>query len=95
MEAGEVAETTGHLNPLSAVERQIVVLAGAGHTNDEIARRLFLSARTVEWSRTKIHRKLRSAEATCGDAPVVAPDPSALPSAAGEACGTDPNEERT
>jgi DNA-binding CsgD family transcriptional regulator len=85
----------GRLSRLSETERQIVFLVRAGHANDEIARRLFLSAKTVEWSRTKIHRKLRAVEATCDDARVAAPDPSALLSAASKACGIDPNEERT
>ena len=52
----------------------------------------FLSAKPLEWRRTKSYRELRAAEAACGDAPVVAPDPSALLSAASD--GADPKEER-
>ena len=107
----------GALARLTQSERRIVGLVVAGRTNDEIAQALFVSAKTVEWSRTKIYRKLRAdgrggnnvieerarhaAEALtldgamCGDAPVAAPDPSALPGAASDARGADPNEERT
>jgi DNA-binding CsgD family transcriptional regulator len=49
----------GHLSRLSETERRIVALVVAGRTNDEVAERLFLSPKTVEWSLTKVYRKLR------------------------------------
>lgn len=44
---------------LSTTERRVVELVVAGCTDDEVARRLFLSLKTVEWSLTKAYRKLR------------------------------------
>jgi DNA-binding CsgD family transcriptional regulator len=49
----------GHLSRLSETERRIVGLVVSGRTNDEVAERLFLSPKTVEWSLTKVYRKLR------------------------------------
>jgi ATP/maltotriose-dependent transcriptional regulator MalT len=43
---------------LSATEERIVELAQSGHTNREIAERLSLSPKTVEWNLSKIYRKL-------------------------------------
>jgi DNA-binding CsgD family transcriptional regulator len=91
----ELQDGDRRLSRLSETERRIVALVRAGHSNDEIAQRLLSSAKTVEWSRTKIDRKLRAAEATCGDGSLAAPDPTALLSAASEARSIDPNEERT
>lgn len=50
---------TAELNRLSETERRIVTLVAVGRTNDEVGERLFLSPKTVEWSLTKIYRKLR------------------------------------
>jgi DNA-binding CsgD family transcriptional regulator len=47
------------LNGLSETERRIVSLVAYGRTNDEVGERLILTPRTVEWSLTKICRKLR------------------------------------
>lgn len=47
------------LNRLSETERRIATLVAAGRTNEEVGERLFLSPKTVEWSLTKIYRKLR------------------------------------
>jgi DNA-binding CsgD family transcriptional regulator len=49
----------GRLSRLSETERRIVGLVVAGRTSDEVAERLFLSPRTVEWCLTKAYRKLR------------------------------------
>jgi DNA-binding CsgD family transcriptional regulator len=49
----------GHLGRLSETERRILGLVVSGRTNDEVAERLFLSPKTVEWSLTKVYRKLR------------------------------------
>jgi DNA-binding NarL/FixJ family response regulator len=46
------------LNRLSETERRIATLVAVGRTNDEVGERLFLSPKTVEWSLTKIFRKL-------------------------------------
>jgi DNA-binding CsgD family transcriptional regulator len=48
-------ETTGEL---TAQEAQVVRLVREGHSNQEIAARLFISPRTVEWHLTKIFGKL-------------------------------------
>ncbi|MFD2467935.1 helix-turn-helix domain-containing protein [Amycolatopsis silviterrae] len=44
---------------LSEAERRVAVLAGAGHTNREIARTLYITVSTVEQHLTKVYRKLR------------------------------------
>jgi DNA-binding NarL/FixJ family response regulator len=46
------------LNRLSETERRIATLVAVGRTNEEVGERLFLSPKTVEWSLTKIFRKL-------------------------------------
>jgi DNA-binding NarL/FixJ family response regulator len=58
-------ETTGgrpptlgpRLRRLSTTERRVAELVVAGLTDDEVAERLFLSAKTVEWNLTKTCRK--------------------------------------
>ncbi|MBW1596318.1 helix-turn-helix domain-containing protein [Streptomyces sp. JJ38] len=52
--SGAVAE----LAVLTAAEARIAVLVGAGASNREVAARLFLSAKTVEGTLTRIYRKL-------------------------------------
>lgn len=60
LEGGDGARTArGALGRLTESERRIVGLVVAGRTNDEVAQRLFLSPKTVEWSLTKVYRKLR------------------------------------
>ena len=46
------------LRRLSTTERRVLELVVAGLTNDDVADRLFLSTKTVEWSLTKLCRKL-------------------------------------
>jgi two-component system response regulator NreC len=43
---------------LSEREREVLALLALGHTNREIADRLVLSVRTVEWHRSRIRWKL-------------------------------------
>jgi DNA-binding NarL/FixJ family response regulator len=47
------------LSPLSDRERDVLHLLALGHTNLEIAAKLYLSARTVDTHRAQIMRKLR------------------------------------
>ena len=51
------AESSGH-EPLSDRERKVLQLLALGHTNQEIARLLVISVRTVETHRAHISRKL-------------------------------------
>jgi two-component system response regulator NreC len=44
--------------PLSKRELEVLRLIGLGHTNSEISAKLFLSVRTVESHRARIHEKL-------------------------------------
>jgi LuxR family maltose regulon positive regulatory protein len=39
--------------------RRVAVLVARGWTNDEVARELSLRPKTVEWTLTKVYRKLR------------------------------------
>ncbi|HET9171567.1 MAG TPA: helix-turn-helix transcriptional regulator, partial [Actinospica sp.] len=43
---------------LSDAERRVAVLAAAGHTNRQIAHKLYITVSTVEQHLTKIYRKL-------------------------------------
>jgi DNA-binding NarL/FixJ family response regulator len=47
------------LDPLSERERDVVHLLDLGHTNQEIAEKLFISVRTVDTHRAHIMRKLQ------------------------------------
>jgi DNA-binding CsgD family transcriptional regulator len=51
-----MADGNGHL--LTGGEERIASLAARGRRNDEIARELELSPKTVEWNLTRIYRKL-------------------------------------
>jgi two-component system, NarL family, response regulator NreC len=46
-------------DPLSEREREVLRLLALGHTNQEIAKMLYLSVRTVETHRAHIMQKLR------------------------------------
>jgi DNA-binding NarL/FixJ family response regulator len=47
------------LSPLSERERDVLHLLALGHTNQEIAIKLYISSRTVDTHRAQIMRKLR------------------------------------
>lgn len=47
------------LDQLSGSERRVAALAAAGHTNREIAERLYLTVSTVEQHLTRVYRKLK------------------------------------
>ncbi|MEV6236198.1 LuxR family transcriptional regulator [Lentzea sp. NPDC051838] len=46
------------LSGLTGAERRVAALAAAGHTNREIARKLFVTTSTVEQHLTRVYRKL-------------------------------------
>jgi DNA-binding CsgD family transcriptional regulator len=48
----------GNSRVLTGGEERIALLAGRGQQNDEIARELGLSPKTIEWNLTRIYRKL-------------------------------------
>ena len=58
--AAEVeAATKAETDPLSGREREVLKLLALGHTNQEIAKLLYISVRTAETHRAHIMRKLR------------------------------------
>jgi two-component system response regulator NreC len=58
-EAQTDGHTPGEPDPLSEREREVLRLLALGHTNQEIAKQLFISVRTAETHRAHIMRKLR------------------------------------
>jgi two-component system, NarL family, response regulator NreC len=57
--AAAPAELTGPPDDLTEREVEVLGLIALGHTNSEIADRLYLSVRTVESHRAHIQQKLR------------------------------------
>jgi two-component system response regulator NreC len=53
------AERAAEQDPLSEREREVLRLLALGHTNQEIAKSLFISVRTAETHRAHIMQKLR------------------------------------
>jgi pimeloyl-ACP methyl ester carboxylesterase/DNA-binding CsgD family transcriptional regulator len=56
---GAAAPPAADLDELSEREREVLALVAAGLSNDEIAERLYLSARTVERHLSNVYAKLR------------------------------------
>jgi two-component system, NarL family, response regulator NreC len=56
--AGEDASATKASDPLSGREREVLRLLALGHTNQEIAKMLYISVRTAETHRAHIMQKL-------------------------------------
>jgi two-component system response regulator NreC len=57
--ADAAAQAAADADPLSDREREILRLLALGHTNQEIAKQLYISVRTAETHRAHIMRKLR------------------------------------
>jgi DNA-binding NarL/FixJ family response regulator len=58
--SAEAAErASAEADPLSDREREVLRLLARGHTNQEIAKMLYISVRTVETHRSNIFQKLR------------------------------------
>jgi DNA-binding CsgD family transcriptional regulator len=53
------ARAAAESDPLSDREREVLRLLALGHTNQEIAKLLFISVRTAETHRAHIMQKLR------------------------------------
>ncbi|WP_432973950.1 AAA family ATPase [Dactylosporangium sp. CA-233914] len=56
---GDTARPSGPLDRLTDAELRVAVLAAKGHTNLQIARRLFVTVSTVEQHLTRVYRKLQ------------------------------------
>jgi DNA-binding NarL/FixJ family response regulator len=57
--ADAAAEREADEDPLSDREREVLRLLALGHTNQEIAKQLYISVRTAETHRAHIMQKLR------------------------------------
>jgi DNA-binding CsgD family transcriptional regulator len=57
-ELRRIGGRTASRDELSETEARIVALVCAGQTNDQVARALSLSAKTVAWNLSKVYRKL-------------------------------------
>jgi two-component system, NarL family, response regulator NreC len=53
-----IARREAEADPLSDREHEVLRLLARGHTNQEIAQRLYISVRTAETHRSHIMRKL-------------------------------------
>lgn len=58
MQAQVIARREAEADPLSDREHEVLRLLARGHTNQEIAQRLYISVRTAETHRSHIMRKL-------------------------------------
>lgn len=58
IERAKTSDTLDLYDTLTNREREVLQLAAEGHTNNEIATRLFISPRTVETHRANVMRKL-------------------------------------
>jgi two-component system response regulator NreC len=56
--ADAAAQAAAHADPLSDREREVLRLLALGHTNQEIAKQLYISVRTAETHRAHIMQKL-------------------------------------
>ena len=56
--ADAAAQAAAEADPLSDREREVLKLLALGHTNQEIAKQLYISVRTAETHRAHIMRKL-------------------------------------
>ena len=61
VEAAAVERKRAEVDPLSEREREVLRLLALGHTNQEIAKMLYISVRTAETHRAHIMQKLRLA----------------------------------
>ena len=61
MQADLAERRRAESDPLSEREREVLRLLARGHTNQEIAKMLFISVRTAETHRAHIMQKLRLA----------------------------------
>jgi two-component system response regulator NreC len=59
IEADAAAQRRAEADPLSEREREVLRLLALGHTNQEIAKQLYISVRTAETHRAHIMQKLR------------------------------------
>jgi len=59
IDAAAAAQRRADEDPLSGREHEVLGLLAHGHTNQEIAKRLFISVRTAETHRAHIMQKLR------------------------------------
>jgi len=59
IDADAAAQRRAEEDPLSDREREVLRLLALGHTNQEIAKQLFISVRTAETHRAHIMQKLR------------------------------------
>ena len=57
--ADQQASARAEADPLSEREREVLRLLALGHTNQEIAKMLYISVRTAETHRAHIMQKLR------------------------------------